>query len=56
MGASIVMPSPERCEDLARQMEFHAEASERLAAEYRASAAEYRARAATWRARAEVAR
>lgn len=43
------MPTPERCEDLARQMDDHAEASERLAAEYRASAA-------TWRARAEAAR
>lgn len=42
-------PDPERYEEIARQMDLHAEASERLAAEYRASAA-------TWRARAEAAR
>lgn len=41
--------SPARCEELAQQMDFHAEASERLAAEYRASAA-------LWRRRAEEAR
>lgn len=40
---------PELYEELAQQMDFHAEASERLAREYRASAA-------TWRARAEQAR
>lgn len=44
-----VGPDPERYEELARQMDFHAEAAERLAAEYRESAA-------TWRRRAEEAR
>lgn len=38
----------ERCEELAQQMDAHADASERLAREYRE-------RAATWRARAQQA-
>lgn len=41
--------SVERCEELAQQMDYHAEESERLAQEYRDSAA-------TWRRRAEEAR
>lgn len=42
-------PDPERYEEIARQMDYHAEATERLAAEYRAKAAD-------WRRRAEAAR
>jgi hypothetical protein len=41
--------SPERYEELARQMDLMAQSTERLAAEYRAKAAE-------WRRYAEAAR